>query len=617
VTSSDQLLADLGGGRWERANRELLAKVLTELWFEEVLWPEPLDGRPADDDADGPPPDDAAPRPYRARLGELEVRFTARWHWMGQHRVDPESVVMDGSDAALPDVPDLLAVVGPALGMQPSTIAGAIAELTNTLTADVHQLATGLPADAVADLPAERMEGQMRGHPWIVANKGRIGFDLDDRARYAPEAQHPFGLRWLAARGGRADYQAWPGLSNEQVVREQLGEGGWSELRRRLDRHGDAPGDVTLVPVHPWQWRQRVAVLHAADLASGALVDLGELGPDGPRYLPQQSIRTLVDVDHPQRRYVKVALSILNTSVYRGIPRARALVAPMLSRWFCGLVADDPYLRETGLVLLGEVASASVAHPAFEAVPQVPYQHTEMLGCIWREPVDDHLAPGERAIPMTALLHRDPAGVSVVEVLVERSGLDVGAWVDRLHEISLPPLAHVLYRYGAAFSPHAQNCMVVLRDDVPVRLVVKDFVDDAMVSSDPIPELADLPADVADALGGGLEAMLLTQWVQGGLLVCVHRYLAEILSERTGLPERRFWQSAATALSRYQARFADELAGRYALFELDAPAFVKLCLNRVRMLERGYDDDAERPIASASGWIDNPLALFTGEGSLR
>jgi siderophore synthetase component len=62
-------------------------------------------------------------------------------------------------------------------------------------------------------------------------------------------------------------------------------------------------------------------------------------------------------------------------------------------------------------------------------------------------------------------------------------------------------------------------------------------------------------------------------------------------------------------LRRYQERFADELADRFALFDLDAPAFVKLCLNRVRLLERGYADDAERPVASAVGWVDNPLAL--------
>ena len=78
--------------------------------------------------------------------------------------------------------------------------------------------------------------------------------------------------------------------------------------------------------------------------------------------------------------------------------------------------------------------------------------------------------------------------------------------------------------------------------------------------------------------------------------------------QRIGYPERAFWAAAERAVAAYQARFEDELGLRFALFDVDAPAFVKLCLNRVRMLERGYADDAQRPVASASGWIDNPLA---------
>jgi siderophore synthetase component len=150
--------------------------------------------------------------------------------------------------------------------------------------------------------------------------------------------------------------------------------------------------------------------------------------------------------------------------------------------------------------------------------------------------------------------------------------------------------------------------MLVLRDDVPTRLVVKDFVDDMMVSSDPLPELADMPSDVRAALGDGVDPLLIGQWIQCGLLVCVHRYLAEILEERMGYDECAFWRGAEHAVAAYHERFEDELGLRFALFDFEAPAFVKLCLNRVRILGRGYADDPQRPVASASGWIDNPLA---------
>ena len=53
-----------------------------------------------------------------------------------------------------------------------------------------------------------------------------------------------------------------------------------------------------------------------------------------------------------------------------------------------------PFLRETGLILLGEVASVSVAHRAFERSTDVPYQHTELLGAIWRESVEGYLRAG-------------------------------------------------------------------------------------------------------------------------------------------------------------------------------------------------------------------------------
>ncbi|MBE2314574.1 IucA/IucC family siderophore biosynthesis protein [Solirubrobacter sp. CPCC 204708] len=539
---------------WERANRELIAKLLTELEFEELLQPEVRGDE------------------WTLTLGDYALHYAARRRSMGHARVDPASLraTHEGVEIPLPDADMVIAIGAPLLGVDPSTTAGLIGEIASTLVSDAHQLERGAPAADLIDLDPLELEGELRGHPWIVASKGRVGFGAGDLRRYAPEARRAVPIYWLAVED--ADWRGQP-----------LSE---------------------LVPVHPWQWDHRIQQLYAGDIARGRIRFLGER--DG-RWLPQQSIRTLADADAPGRHHLKLSLSILNTSVWRGLPRDRTLAAPALSAWLQERVLSDAFLRETGVILLGEVASVSVAHPAFEAVADVPYQHTELLGAIWRESVDTYLHEGERAISLAALLHTDPHGVAFVEPLIARSGLTVEEWVARLHEVTLPPLLHMLYCYGAAFSPHAQNCMLVLRDDAPARLVVKDFVDDMMVSSDPLPELADMPADVRAALGDGVEAAILVQWIQGGLLVCVHRYLAEILEDRLGFAESAFWALGERAVARYQARFP-ELEDRFALFDMEAPAFVKLCLNRVRMLERGYTDAASRPVAAAVGWIENPLA---------
>lgn len=595
ATPHAALVDALTRDRWERVNRELIAKLLTELAFEDVIaphWRELPGGR----------------RAFELALGErLVLRYEGHRRPLGDWRVESDSVsaTLDGADIALPDAADVVALGAPAVGADPATAAGLVGEIAMTALGDVLGAARGRPAAELLDLDPLALECELRGHPWIVASKGRVGFGAGDVLAYAPEAAAPIQLGWLAADPAIADTRCVDGLSHAAVAREQVGADAWAKLRERAAHAGLDPDAAAYLPVHPWQWEHRVLPLYAGALARGELVALGTLDT---RYLPGQSIRTLADVDDPGRRQLKLALSILNTSVYRGLPRDRTLAAPALTQWLTGACAADPFLREAGLVLLGEVASVSVAHSAFEAIAGVPYQHTEMLGAIWREPVAAHLQDGERAISLAALIHRDNAGVSFAELLIARGGLDVGDWIARLHEVTLPPLLHVLYRFGATFSPHAQNCLIVLRDDVPVRLVVKDFVDDAMISSEPLAELEAMPPAVRAALGQGVESMLIAQWIQCGLLVCVHRYLAEILAERMGYDEGAFWAAAERAVAGYHERFEDELGARFALFDFEAPAFVKLCLNRVRILGRGYADGAERPVASAAGWIDNPLA---------
>jgi siderophore synthetase component len=594
---SERLAATLAGelepGRWERANRELIAKIVTELEFEELLTPVAVG-----EEADGA-------TEFELAIGErVRIGYRARRRSLGHWRCEPDSLVveLDGVAGPPPDVADLVALAAPALGASAVTAAGLVVEVAQTALADAVQLARGRPVAELLDLDAVELESELRGHPWIVASKGRLGWSAADLAAYAPEAARPLRLGWLAVAAELADVR---GLDHHATVREQVGEGDWGRLRERAAAAGLDPDAAVYVPVHPWQWEHRIVALHAADLARERMAWLGGAGGD---YRPGQSLRTLTCVGHPERRQLKLPLSILNTSVYRGLPRARTLAAPALTRWLQERCAGDPFLRERGLVLLGEVASVSVPQRAFESIADVPYQHTEMLGAIWREPVGPRLEPGERPLPLAALLHRDPAGGALAAALIERSGLAADDWVSALHEATLPPLMHVLYRFGATFSPHGQNCLLLLRDDVPARLAVKDFVDDMMVSSEALPELADMPADVRAALGDGVEAMLLAQWIQGGLLVCVHRYLAELLEDALGYPEAAFWARAREASQRYHERFEDELGERFDLFDLHAPAFVKLCLNRVRIVERGYDDAAERPLAAARGFVDNPLA---------
>ncbi|MER7699040.1 IucA/IucC family siderophore biosynthesis protein [Streptomyces sp. NPDC096095] len=601
---------------WDRAAARLLAKMLGEFAYEKIIEPVPGPG---------------AGGLHRLTLDDGGVLlFTARRGVYGSWRVDPDSIEVterppaahangsavtahagapsDGADAGNRPFRDPLTFLTRArgvLGLDGTTLGHLIRELTRTLSADARLDHTALTADRLAALDYAELEGHQTGHPWLVASKGRLGFSAADAARFTPETRSPLRLPWIAVSTRIAQYRGVGRLTTpEQLYAEELDPSVRDAFGEVLRSRGHDPRDYLYLPVHPWQWDEWIVPLFAPAIADG---DIVALHTDGDARLPQQSIRTFANVERPERHTVKLPLSILNTLVWRGLPTERTLAAPAVTAWVQGLCADDPFLRDTcRVVLLGEVASVAVEHPLYDRLPEAPYQYKEILGAIWREPLPPRLAAGERARTLASLLHTDPAGRAFTAELVERSGLAPDTWLKRLFAALLPPLLHFLYRYGTVFSPHGENAIVVFDEhDVPVRLAIKDFVDDVNVSAHPLPEHAAMP-DAVRAVLLTEEPSFLTQFIHSGLFVGVFRYLSPLCEEQLGVSEDDFWSLVRAEIVRYHARFP-ELKERFQLFDMLTPEIARLCLNRNRLLVDGYRDRASRPHAAIHGTVPNPL----------
>jgi siderophore synthetase component len=532
------------------------------------------------------------------------LTFRARRGAYGSWRIAPGSVECDGLPFSDPLA--FLARAKTLLGLDGATLGHLIREVSVTLTGDTRLDGTALSTAELADLGYAELEGHQTGHPWLVLNKGRIGFSATDTAHWAPEARCPARLPWIAVESGLAAYRGVPGLDRPEVLyARELDEETRESFAAALRDKGLDPSAYLFLPVHPWQWDEVLLPLYAPAVARGEIVPLPS---DGDRRLPQQSIRTFTNIDRPDRHTVKLPLSILNTLVWRGLPTERTLAAPAVTSWVQGLREADPFLRdECRVVLLGEVASVTVEHPLYDHLPEVPYQYKELLGAIWREPLQPRLDAGERARTLASLLHTDPRGRAFTAELVSRSGLDPAVWLHRLFAALLPPLLHFLYRYGTVFSPHGENAIVIHDDhDIPVRLAIKDFVDDVNVSAQPLPEHASMPEEVRRILLTE-DPGFLTQFIHSGLFVGVFRYLAPLCEEQLDVPEEQFYSLVRAEILRHQARFP-ELKERYETFDLLTPRIERLCLNRNRLHLDGYRDRPERPHAAVHGTVPNPLA---------
>ncbi|SNR65252.1 Siderophore synthetase component [Haloechinothrix alba] len=590
-------LPDVGAGAWREANRRLLAKALGEWTFEAML--------KAVETGDGE---------YRVDLDSgVCYRFRAQPRAFGWLLVEPDSVTrvaagMLGDEIGQPawDALQFLVDAAGTIGTDSSTVATYLTELESTLSVDAARIARGgETARQLRELDHAELDCRMTGHNLLVANKGRIGFSAADIRRYAPEARRPVRLQWIAIHRGLAEFRGTSELSEQETLARELPEDVRADWEAALRAEGLDPGAFVWMPTHPWQWNHVVQVLHAADIAQRRIVPLG---PSPDEYLPGQSIRTMANITTPGRFDVKLPLKILNTLVWRGIPPHCTMGAPVVTQWLNGMLADDPVLSErTRTVLLGEVASVTVRHPYLSQVDEVPYQHLETLGCIWRESAVSYADPDERIRTFAALLHVDDDGVAFVAELVRASGLRAEDWLRRMFDTVLIPIMQVLYRYGVTFNPHGQNTLLGFDErEVPRRLYLKDFVDDVCVSFTDVPERGPEP-DGHDHVLPRKHPSVIRQHVMDQVFVGHFRYLAPLCADQLGVPESRFWSLARQAILDFQADHP-ELSDRFGEYDLLSPEIPRYALNRDRIVVTRYDDRALRHALHPNGTLPNPLA---------
>jgi siderophore synthetase component len=584
TTYADHLTPEL----LDRAQRHLCAKAVAELAHERLLVPEP------DGSADGwslTSPD-----------GRSTWRFTARLHPLEHWVVAPASLrrTVDGQPVA-PDAQELVVDFAGVLGIPDALLPTYLEELASTLGAACWKLAhAATPVAELVHAGHQALEAAMtEGHPSFVANNGRIGFGLDDYTAYAPEAGRDVRLLWLAVRRDQSRLSLAAGLDEETHYRRELGDDVVATFAGRLHDLGCDPADYRYLPVHPWQWANRLAITFAPSVARRDVVLVGE-GPGGHR--AQQSIRTFFPVDHPERSYVKTALAIQNMGFLRGLSPAFMEATPAINDWVAALVADDPTLRDCGFTVLREHAAIGWTGDVFHRLEaSSPYR--KMVAALWRESPRPDLADGERLVTMAALLHRDHTGASFVGALVEASPYDARTWLRAYLRAYLRPLVHCLLAHDLVFMPHGENLILVLRDGLPVRAVMKDIGEEVAVLGDgPLPpEVERIRAEVPVET----QSLAIHTDVFDGFL----RHLGATMSEDGLLPGVDFWAEVGRCVREHEADHPG-LAEAAARHDLARPTFRHSCLNRLQLRNTLEMVDLAQPAGSLlyAGELANPIA---------
>ncbi|MER7680732.1 IucA/IucC family siderophore biosynthesis protein [Streptomyces sp. NPDC096934] len=588
MTLSDAV-SHLSPERWERANRLLLRKAIAEFAHERLITPEPVgEGRYTVHSDDG-----------LTRYG-----FTATVRSLDHWQIDADSLTRHRDETELPLAAlDFFIELRKSLGLSDEVLPVYLEEISSTLSGTCFKLTK--PQVTSAELAGAGFQaietGMTEGHPCFVANNGRLGFGVHEYLSYAPETASPVRLVWLAAHRSRAAFTAGVGISYETFLREELGEQTLTRFAATLTGQGLDPEDYLLIPVHPWQWWNKLSVTFAAEVARRHLVCLGE-GDD--EYLAQQSIRTFFNTSRPEKHYVKTALSVLNMGFMRGLSAAYMEATPAINDWLAQLVESDPVLRSTGLSIIRERAAVGYRHLEYEAATDRYSPYRKMLAALWRESPVARLQEGETLATMASLVHVDHEGASLAGALVERSGLTPVEWLRGYLRAYLTPLLHSFYAYDLVYMPHGENVILVLKDGVVQRAVFKDIAEEIAVMD---PQAVLPPAVERIRVEVPEDQKLLSIFTD--VFDCFFRFLAANLAADGVLEEDVFWRTVAESVRAYQDA-TPELADRFAQYDLFAPEFALSCLNRLQLRDNRQMVDLTDPSAALQlvGTLRNPIA---------
>ncbi|WP_043669308.1 IucA/IucC family protein [Streptomyces xylophagus] len=586
-------VAHLSPERWEKANRLLIRKALAEFAHERLVTPELVER-------------DGDLYVVRSDDGLTRYRFTATRYALDHWQVDADSISRHRDGAELPLAAlDFFIELKQALGLSEEILPVYLEEISSTLSGTCYKLTK--PQIPVAELVKSDFQaietGMTEGHPCFVANNGRLGFGIHEYLSYAPETASPVRLVWLAAHRSRAAFTAGVGIEYESFIRGELGAETVERFALTLVDRGLDPDDFLLIPVHPWQWWNKLTVTFAAEVAQGHLVCLGE-GDD--EYLAQQSIRTFFNKSHPEKHYVKTALSVINMGFMRGLSAAYMEATPAINDWLAQLIDNDPVLKSTGLSIIREQAAVGYRHLEYEAATDRYSPYRKMLAALWRESPVSSLQDGESLATMASLVHLDHEGASFAGALIERSGLTPVEWLRRYLRAYFTPLLHSFYAYDLVFMPHGENVILVLKDGVVQRAIYKDIAEEiAVMDPDAVlpPTVERLRVEVPE------DKKLLSIFTD--VFDCFFRFLASNLAAEGVLEEDDFWRTVADVTREYQDA-APELADKFRQYDMFAPEFSLSCLNRLQLRNNKQMVDLADPSGALQlvGTLKNPIAGF-------
>lgn len=447
----------------------------------------------------------------------------------------------------------------------------------------------------------------MDGHPYHPCYKSRVGFSLQDNLKYGVEYAQPIHLNWLAVHHSLLSKNVSTSIDHDQFIRQQLAKEDIENFNQVFTHKHLKADEYTWLPVHPWQWESTLIHTFFEEIAAQQIVYLGR-GTEP--YIAQQSLRTLTNLQHPEKHYIKLSMNLTNTSSSRILAAHAAMNGPLITDWLKRLMKGSEIAQALDFAILGEVHATAVDFS------KLPTSHAKQaygtIGSLWRESVHSYLKREEDAIPLNGISHVQGDGRLLIRSWLEKYGTE--KWIEQLLSVVIQPILFLLHAEGIGSESHGQNIILVHQNGWPTRIILKDFHDgvrfspDHLTHPDEYPDLYALPAEHAKAnrmsfiLTDDLNAV--RDFSCACLFFVALSDIAMTLQQKNVFDEQYFWQKVANIIHAFQQQYPEHQS-RYEKFDVFAPQFCIESLTKRRLF-----GDGEIQLRC----VNNPLYQFRHNG---
>lgn len=300
------------------------------------------------------------------------------------------------------------------------------------------------------------------GHPYHPNFRVKKGFNAEETIHYSPEFNAQVTIHWVAVHRTMAftsiDQTSFQLLFVSHFpVEFQHWSSGLKE--KQLD-----PDDYLPLPVHPWQWDNKLKSLCSAMLDSNKFLMIPEL----QKTKPSMSFRTMMPFDN-HSPHLKLAVGVHTTSAMRTVSPASVFNSSMLSEWLTTLLERHNNF-ERGLFLARDLAGINVSD---HSIPAHEKKHVAML--VRENPVR-FANESQQIVPLAALFGLSPLSQNPLLIeLIEHSTLNPEAYFSEYCHCVLAGQLYLLVRYGIALEAHQQNTLIIIQNNRPTGLVIRDL----------------------------------------------------------------------------------------------------------------------------------------------